>query len=319
MNVSVVIPLYNKCESISKTIDSVLKQSFRDFELVIVDDGSTDTSASIVEQIIKSGIQGADKIRLIKKPNGGVSSARNRGILEARYDHVALLDGDDIWDENCLMELTRMVEDFSEAAIWGVNYAYIHKGNEYPCSQGLPKDFRGYVENYFGTRHNDLFCSSSVLIRKDAAVTVGLFDERIRYAEDLDFWYRLILHYPVCYYNKVFAYYNFDAENRAEQDINKHFNIYHRWEYYIDKYVPNFGCNPEFARYYGMQVAANILRLGYYFGDEEDRKATNHIVQYLPYAYLPFKYRLIFKTPRWLGKIIYRTTLLLKKYKHNKQ
>lgn len=315
MNVSVVIPLYNKCESISKTIDSVLKQSFRDFELLIVDDGSTDTSVSVVEGIIKSGISGADKIRLIKKPNGGVSSARNRGIQEAAYNLVALIDGDDIWNEDCLLELMRMVDDFPEAAMWGVNYASVYKGKLRPCDQGLPKDFRGYVENYFGTEHNDLFCSSSVLLRKDAAIAVGLLDERMRFAEDLDFWYRLILHYPVCFYNKVYAYYILDAENRAEQDINKHFNIYHRWEYYIDKYADEFKRNPVFARYYGMQVAANILRLGYYFGDAEDRKATNHVVQYLPYRYLPFKYRLIFKTPRWLGKIIYQTTLRLKKIK----
>lgn len=315
MNVSVVIPLYNKCESISKTIDSVLKQSFRDFELVIVDDGSTDTSVCVVEGIIKSGKPGVEKIRLIKKPNGGVSSARNRGIQEARYNHVALLDGDDLWDENCLQELVRMVEDFPDAALWGVNYARIYQGRIYPCGQGLPADFRGYVDNFFGTKHNDLFCSSSVIIRRDASIQVGLLDERMRYAEDLDFWYRLILNYPVCFYNKVFAYYNFDAENRAERDINMHFNIYQRWEYYIDKYVSDFEKNPAFARYYGMQVAANILRLGYYFGDKEDRNATDHIVKYLPYKYLPYKYRLIFKMPRIIGKPVYLFTLLLKKFK----
>ena len=318
MNVSVVIPLYNKCESISKTIDSVLKQSFRNFELIIVNDGSTDNSVSVVESIIKSDIQGADKIRLINKPNGGVSSARNRGIQEAKYDYIALIDGDDYWDKDCLKELVRMSKDFPDAGMWGVNYADVRGGKIYPYYQGFPDNFRGYVKDYFCTSHGDVFWTSALMMRKDVVIRVGLFDERIRYSEDMDLWYRIILNAKVCFYNKVYAYYNKDAENRAEQDIDKHFNIYQRWEYYIEKYNSYFECDPEFARFVGMRVAINILSNNYYFGKEEDRKATDHIVRYLPLKNMPFKYTLIFKTPRWLGKILYKCSIKIKKLKNKR-
>ncbi len=86
MMFSIVIPLYNKAKSIANTIQSILGQSFADFELIIVDDGSTDDSVRVVNQFTDK------RIRLIQKENGGVCSARNAGILHAQYDYIALLD-----------------------------------------------------------------------------------------------------------------------------------------------------------------------------------------------------------------------------------
>ena len=309
--ISIVIPLYNKEKSIKRTLESVRIQSYIDWECIIVDDGSTDNSRELAEQFISAD----ERFKILTQENAGVSSARNRGIRAANGAFVALIDGDDIWDPNCLKELVKMSEDFPDAGMWGVNYADIVNGRVRPYRQGLPDDYRGYVENYFTTSHGDMYFSSGLMMRRDVAIKVGLFDERIRYSEDMDLWYRMILHTPVCFYNHVFSYYNKDAENRAEQDFWKHYNIYQCWDYYIDKYTDDFKQHPDFARFVGMRVDINILRRNYYFGDEEDRKATDHIVQYLPYEYLPFKYRLIFKTPRWLGKIIYQTTLRLKKIK----
>lgn len=88
---SVVIPLYNKAQSIKSTLQCVLNQTSGEFEVLIIDDGSTDESVARVNEFSDS------RIRLIQKPNGGVSSARNRGIEEARYRYIALLDADDVW------------------------------------------------------------------------------------------------------------------------------------------------------------------------------------------------------------------------------
>src|SRR5690554_7052561 len=93
---SVVIPLYNKELSINNTIQSVLNQTFQDYEIVVVNDGSTDKSLEVVKQINDF------RIRIINKLNGGVSSARNRGIEESKFDWIAFLDGDDLWMENHL-------------------------------------------------------------------------------------------------------------------------------------------------------------------------------------------------------------------------
>ena len=104
---SVIIPLYNKEKSIVHTIQSVLKQTYTNYEIIIVDDGSTDKSASIVDRIVK---EFKDQVRIIRKKNGGVSSARNIGIKEAKYDYIALLDGDDLWDKHYLEEQMKMIQ-----------------------------------------------------------------------------------------------------------------------------------------------------------------------------------------------------------------
>ncbi len=307
--ISVVIPLFNKERNIGSTLESVLNQTYSDFEVVIVDDGSTDGSA----EVVRGYMTRYNCIRLVEQANSGVSAARNRGIKEAFGDYVALIDGDDIWDKGCLAELVSMSVDFPDAALLGVNYADVIEGKIVPYIQGLPDGFRDYIDDYFGTSHGDLFCASSVILKREAAIAVGMFDERIRYAEDLDFWYRLILNYPVAFYNKVYAYYNKDADNRAEKNINAHFEITQRWECYIEKFVPYFGENKAFARFLSTRVAANLLYGHYYFGNRHDRESTNRIVRYLSYTNMSIKYRLIFQTPRFFGWIVYQLSLMKKK------
>ena len=307
--ISIVIPLYNKEKDIRTTIRSVMEQSYNDFELIVVNDGSTDCGADIVreEMLIYQNI------RLINQPNKGVSAARNKGIQEAKGDYVALIDGDDNWDKDCLKELVQLTVDFPDAALCGVNYAYIIKGDYKACQQGMPKNFRDYVKDYFATSHNDLFCSSSIILHREKAISVGLFDERIKIAEDLDLWYRIIFRFPVAFYNKVFAYYNKDASNRVEENLNAHFEITQRIDYYIDKYIPYFVENRAFARYLGMRFASNILKYGYYFGNKHERECTDYIVRYLPYDVMPPKYKYIFKTSRPVGWCVYKLSLLKKR------
>lgn len=317
MHFSVVIPLYNKQNSITATLQSVLAQTYTNYEIIVVDDGSTDGSANVAEATLREcKVYGVEcRGRVIRKANGGVCSARNRGIQEARYDYIALLDGDDLWDEHYLEGQVKLIQDFPEAKMWGVNYADIVDGKIYPYQQGMGEDFRGYVEDYFGTSHADLFCSSSVVLTKEIAQAVGMQDERMAYSEDLDFWYRVILHAKVVYCDKVLAYYNKDAENRAEQDFHAHFDIKRRMEYYVEKYVPYFKGNPSFARFISLRAAWLILQEGYYFGDKYDREATDRIVQHLAYEHMPYKYRLIFRTPRFIGRVVYELTKLVKKIK----
>jgi hypothetical protein len=158
-------------------------------------------------------------------------------------------------------------------------------------------------------------CSSSVVLTKEIAQKVGLQDERMAYSEDLDFWYRIILHAKVVYCNKVLAFYNKDAENRAEQNFHAHFDIKRRMEYYVDKYEPYFAKYPAFARFISLRAAWLILQGGYYFGNKYDREATDKIVKYLAYEHMPPKYRLIFRTPRCVGRIVYELTKIARKLK----
>ena len=310
LSISVIIPLYNKQDAITRTIQSVLDQTVSDFELVVVDDGSTDNSLAVVQAIDDR------RIRVIHKENGGVSSTHNVGIKAAKGQYVALLDGDDLWEPTFLEEQMRLVADFPEAGMWGVNYAFVKGDRCWACQQGMGKGFRGYVENYFGTRHNDLYCSSSVVIRKDVFETAGYFDERISASEDLDMWYRIILHYPVVYYDKVLAYYNQNAENRVAYDTDYRFPLTKSIKYYVDKYQSDFQSNPDFSRFLNNYVAANLLKEGYYFGSKQERRDSDRVVKSLRYQDIHSKYRWIFKTPRWFGKIVYKVVCLKKRIKH---
>ena len=308
MQFSVVIPLYNKQNSIAATLQSVLEQTYTNYEIIVVDDGSTDDSARVVEELMKNfpSLQGGDRGRLIRKPNGGVCSARNRGIQEAKYGYIALLDGDDLWEEHFLEEQVKLILDFPEAKMWGVSIAFIKHNRQTKWEQGMGDGYRGYVENYFGTSHSDLFCSSSVVINKDVFDKVGYFDERIASSEDLDMWYRIILHYPVAFYDKVLAYYNQDADNRVAYDTDTRFPLTKDIKYYFDKHNEQFANNSPFSRFMNNYVAANLLKDGYYFGTKQERIDSDVIVAKLRYQDIHPKYRWIFKTPRCIGWIVYQ-------------
>jgi glycosyltransferase involved in cell wall biosynthesis len=308
MYFSVVIPLYNKQNSIAATLQSVLAQTYTNYEIIVVDDGSTDDSARIAEEYIRE-VKGAENceaettasrlsplaFRLIKKNNGGVCSARNRGIQEAKYDYVALLDGDDLWDEHYLEEQVKLIQDFPEARMWGINFAEMSNGKLIrKLPTGLPDDYRGYVENYFQMpgRISDLFCSSSVVISKEVFDRVGYFDERIKYAEDNDMWFRIIARNQVVFYDRYMAFYQFDAENRA---LNKPIVLKYFLPYYVDKFR-DFKDNQVFYTWINRWTANHIRK--YYFeemaGQREDAKVA---IKKLDYSVIPTKYRFLYGMP----------------------
>lgn len=297
--ISVVIPLYNKEMSILMTIQSVISQSYMDFELLIIDDGSTDGGGAIAASYPDT------RIRVINKENGGVCSARNRGIQEAKGDYIALLDADDQWDVRYLEEQMRLIRDFPKAAMWGINFAELEHGQLIRrLETGLPNAYRGYVENYFQmpNRVSDLFCSSSVVIRRDVFDKVGLFDERIKYSEDIDMWYRIIANYPVAFYDRYMVHYLYDAENRA---MNRERLLSYWLPYFVDKYkAPLFRHNKTFYRWVMRWAGVRIKDV--YFNAPKQHEDAKVAARKLDYTQLPFKYRFELLTPYWFGKQIYK-------------
>ena len=109
---SIIIPLYNKANYITKTIQCVLKQTVQSFEIIIVNDSSTDNSLNIV-----SNIQD-ERITIYTKPNGGVSSARNYGIKKAKFDYIVFLDADDLWEEDFLSSINQLIQRYPQAGMY---------------------------------------------------------------------------------------------------------------------------------------------------------------------------------------------------------
>lgn len=278
--ISIVIPLYNKAQSITHTLDSVLAQTYTDYEVVVVNDGSTDGSDKVVEDYIKSSITNhKSQIRLVSQPNGGVCSARNAGILAAKGEYVAFLDGDDLWASTYLEELTKMIVDYPEAGMYGIGCVHVD-GNHLPKEDAAKSYFRGVLTDWFA--RGSAFTGSSTTIRRDIFDKVGLFDTRMTHGEDMDMWWRGLFICPGAYYAKPLAFYRQDAENRAMHrlmPLEKHI------PYYIDKYADERAKNPEFRKFCDTQM---VYRLYPYLFDKHYRKTARQLAKKLDYSQLKF-------------------------------
>ena len=196
--ISVIIPLYNKQEQIKNTLKSVLNQTFQDFEVIIVDDGSTDRSAQEAEKIVD------DRIRLIRQDNAGVSAARNRGIEEAKYNLIAFLDADDEWMPEYLETQYNLSKKYPECSVFVCNYEFKDStGKIRPTIiKKLPfKEEAGILINYFevaSCSHPPLW-TSAVVVRKQAIMDIGGFPMGVKSGEDLLTWARLAIKYKIAY------------------------------------------------------------------------------------------------------------------------
>lgn len=201
---SVVIPLYNKELSITNTVQSVLDQTCQDFEIVIVNDGSTDNSIKAVEAI------NDNRIRLIHQENQGVSAARNRGIKEAKYEWIAFLDGDDLWEPNHLEEITKMMELYPEEKVFVTSFVYSDNRPMFKHPRATPI-FK--IENYFKEALKEsLMWTSIVVANKECFEKVGGFNEKLNRGEDLDVWARLAQKYQIIKSSKTTAIYSMEDE-----------------------------------------------------------------------------------------------------------
>lgn len=246
VQISVVIPLYNKAEYVTTTLQSVFAQTNQNFEVVVVDDGSTDGSSDVVLSIpeVQRRIKD-DSFRLITQKNSGVSAARNKGIEAAKFDYVAFLDADDLWGPNFLFEISLLIREYPEAGIWGTGYSCLTGGKRIRLLKNLPDEFRGIITNPFdGNAH--AYCSSAVCCRREALMKIDGFDERFCYGEDLDVWWRIMLKWPAAYYNIDLATYRYDVSERL---MLKQKPLEKLYVFYFEKYTEARSKNPSFRHF----------------------------------------------------------------------
>jgi glycosyltransferase involved in cell wall biosynthesis len=293
---SVVIPLFNKEKAISNTIQSILDQTYTEFEIVIVDDGSTDDSVSRVLNFRD------DRIKLFQKENGGASSARNFGIEKSQSEYIGFIDADDLWKPEYLQEMSLLIKDFPDAGMWGSSYEIIENNVKLgTVDRDLPFGFRGIVYDYFSRKRNaTLFCSSALVVKKEVFATTGNFDPRIKIGEDLDMWYRIILQFPIAYNNVTLAYYNHDSENRLSNLSRPDLSVC--MPYYMDKFDFAKGKQNDFLRYFHTYIAGFILP--YYFGNKQERISAKTIVSKFAYDKIKKKYYWLYKTPYLIGFMV---------------
>ncbi len=212
--ITIIIPLYNKADSISQALDSVLAQTYPNFEVVVVDDGSTDGGAAVVETFDDP------RIRLIRQANAGVSAARNRGIAEAKGEYVAFLDADDEWMPQFLEEIRTLQDTYPECRAQATNYIFCSNGVKSPTIlRKIPfKGKRGVLTNYFevaSCSHPPMW-TSAVCIERKLLQEIGGFPVGIKSGEDLLTWARVAVRTQWAYSMRALAQYNFDQVSIKE-------------------------------------------------------------------------------------------------------
>ncbi len=209
---SVVIPLYNKAQEITATLSSVLAQIFTDFEIIIINDGSTDDSLNQVKIIYD------ERIRVFTTKNKGVSHARNFGINQSRATRIVFLDADDLWKPHHLKDLKSLFETYPNCGMYCKAYEKI-KGRTVIASRykdiTKAKHWNGVIEDYFHhSQINSLSTSSSIAMEKSIFNTVGYFNEHYTSGEDTDLWIRTALQYPTAFDNNVSVRINLNASQK---------------------------------------------------------------------------------------------------------
>lgn len=210
---SVIIPLYNKETEIHRAVRSVLQQTIKNFELIIVDDGSTDNSLQKAQEMKN------DKIKIFTKKNGGVSSARNFGIKKSRYDYIAFLDADDEWKPDFLKTIHNLIFKFPQAGLFATSYEIVNINGKKKTNQFRtipPPPWEGIITSYFHSACIEaIVWTSAVVIPRTVIDKVGDFPKNITVGEDKDLWERVALEYPISYNASPLATYYHDSSNRA--------------------------------------------------------------------------------------------------------
>lgn len=296
---SVIIPLYNKENYVQQTIESVLQQTFADFELIVVNDASTDKSVAIVSQI--SDV----RIKLVENPkNSGLSTTRNHGISKASGEIIALLDADDLWLPTFLETIKNLYETFPEASIYGTDYVekYAHQEALEP-KKNISKSLKGtsfVVSDFFkASMFQPIFSQSNLAFKKEICVESIIFNPKITFAEDIDFYIKYGSKHKVAYQYEALAEVRFDVPNQMSK-----LSIASKILPDLDRYETLATKNVSLKKY--LDLYRYIFAFMYSF--ENAIPQRNAMLKGMDYRNLTFKQRLLLKSPRFL-------LLLLKKIK----
>lgn len=299
---SVIIPLYNKERDIQKTLDSLFNQTFQDFEAIIVNDGSTDRSAEIVEE------NSDHRIRFFTKKNEGVAKTRNFAVQQAKSDLIAFLDADDYWYPFHLENLSRLVDSFPQGQWFATAYEKRHN-NHFTTSMISPimekENWAGKIEDYFINSLTDaLAWTSAVCMRREFFNSLNGFDtDSTAFAgEDTDLWIRAALKSPLFFTTKISACHNLNAGNRISMS-----SVKNRTFMNPDKYEELAAENLSLKKYldvnrFSFAIQHKLARD--YIAFENYRKNINQ-------ENLTPKQRLLLNQPRWILNLSKRIKALL--------
>lgn len=213
---SVVISVFNKEKYIAETLKSVLAQTVTDFEVVILNDGSTDNSEA---EILKFN---DPRIRYFSKENSGASAARNFVIKAAKNDYIALLDADDMWFPTYLEAQKKLIETYPDEMVFATAINIEKKNKIYSSNYSLPNLEPNEIKvvDFFSASYlNSILTSSSTVLHKKVFSEIGYYDPSIKSGEDTDLWIRIGIVYNIVFLNKSCAVYRYALSSLSNSKL----------------------------------------------------------------------------------------------------
>jgi glycosyltransferase involved in cell wall biosynthesis len=284
---SIIIPLYNKENYIQNTLKSVLSQTFSDFEIIVVNDGSTDKSGEKV-------LEFKDKrIRYFYKENEGVSSARNFGIHKANSEYLAFIDADDYWYPNFLQEMFDNINLFPELKVFSAAIEVETSKKVIPSSYSIEKTGDFEIVDYFSASNKrTVLCSSCAVFHKSVFEKIGNFDTKIKSGEDTDMWIRIGLNYPIFFSWKVLARYVYDVQSLSKN----HKTTIDSFDF--SKYISLEKTNPGLKKFldlnrFSLAIKSKIIR---------DKDNFHKFYKTIDLENLSLKKRILLKLPVYIVK-----------------
>lgn len=211
--VTVIIATYNAIAYLPSTVDSVIQQTFTDFEVLIVDDGSTDETVEWVSKLVDP------RVRLISQANQGVAVARNQGIMGAQGEYVAFLDADDLWEPTKLEKQVKCLEENPQVGLVNTSIVNIDEQGK-PLGAVNASDIEGNVLKYI-VEENLILCGSAPMVRRSCLEAVQGFDQKLMSAEDWDLWIRLAARYDFAVVREPLVLYR-QHLNSKSNNIERH-------------------------------------------------------------------------------------------------
>jgi len=309
---SIVLPLYNKASYIHQAILSIQNQTYQDFELIVVDDGSTDNSLEKLRIAIDDlrftnvdlrmsifdldspnvDLQVGHKFRIFKQENQGVSATRNKGVKLAKYDYIAFLDADDWWEPSYLFEMKLLIEEFPHAGIYGCSYYKVKNKSNIAAQIGVETNFtKGYInysQVYVKTFYMP-FWTGATVVKKGYYQEENGFKPNLKFGEDFDLWVRIATKHKAVLLNKHLSYYNQDVDVSSRAAGGQY---YKPNEHFIFQDYTELMDDKEFV--FLFEVLALYVLLPLYIADKYTVEVKS-IIKSIHWENHSFKYRLYYK------------------------
>ena len=284
---TVIIPLYNKEDFIENTLKSVINQTFTDFDVLIINDGSTDKSE---EKVLKFK---DIRIQYFYKENGGVSSARNFGIEKAKSNYITFIDADDYWYPNFLQEMSKNINHFPELKVFSAAIEVETSKKVIKSNYSIVKTGHFEVVNYFDASLKEtVVCTSCAVFHKSVFEKTGDFDINLKSGEDTDMWIRIGLIYPILFSWRILARYVYDDNSLTKNHKTTIIS------FDLSKYTLIEKTNPSLKRFldlnrFSLAIKSKIIR-----------DKTNFLKFYkaIDFTNLSLKKRILLKLPVYVLK-----------------